>query len=113
MSKLRLVYRCGECATAHPQWAGRCPSCGAWNSMAEAVDAPDPQPFASTSCSAPLPIAEIDSLVGGPRSTGIAELDRVLGGGLVPGSVTLLAGEPGIGKSTLLLQLAASWPART
>ena len=60
-----------------------------------------------------MPIAEVDALVGGPRSTGIDELDRVLGGGLVPGSVSLLAGEPGIGKSTLLLQLAAAWPTRT
>ena len=60
-----------------------------------------------------VPITEVNALVGGPSSTGIAELDRVLGGGLVPGSVSLLAGEPGIGKSTLLLQLAAAWPART
>ena len=60
-----------------------------------------------------MPIAEVDTLVGGPRPTGIGELDRVLGGGLVPGSVTLLGGEPGIGKSTLLLQLLAEWPART
>ena len=60
-----------------------------------------------------MPIAEVDTLVGGPQSTGIDELDRVLGGGLVPGSVTLLGGEPGIGKSTLLLQLAAAWPTRT
>ena len=60
-----------------------------------------------------MPIAEIDTLIGGPQSTGIDELDRVLGGGLVPGSVTLLGGEPGIGKSTLLLQLAATWPTRT
>ena len=60
-----------------------------------------------------MPIAEVDTLVGGPQSTGIDELDRVLGGGLVPGSVTLLGGEPGIGKSTLLLQLAATWPTRT
>ena len=60
-----------------------------------------------------MPIAEIDALIGGPQSTGVEELDRVLGGGLVPGSVTLLGGEPGIGKSTLLLQLAATWPTRT
>ena len=60
-----------------------------------------------------MPISEIDALIGGPQSTGVEELDRVLGGGLVPGSVTLLGGEPGIGKSTLLLQLAATWPTRT
>ena len=67
----------------------------------------------ATSAGTAMPIAEVDALVGGPQSTGIDELDRVLGGGLVPGSVTLLGGEPGIGKSTLLLQLAATWPTRT
>ena len=69
--------------------------------------------MAATSGAIAMPIAEIDALIGGPQSTGIEELDRVLGGGLVPGSVTLLGGEPGIGKSTLLLQLAATWPTRT
>jgi DNA repair protein RadA/Sms len=117
MSKLRLVYRCSTCATAYPKWAGRCPSCEAWNSMVEDVEGPDPDLAmmlsASSSGAAAMPIAEVDTLVGGPRSTGIEELDRVLGGGLVPGAVTLLGGEPGIGKSTLLLQLAAEWPART
>ena len=117
MSKLRLVYRCSTCATAYPKWAGRCPSCEAWNSMVEDVEGPDPDIAmmlsASSSMAAAMPIAEVDTLVGGPRSTGIEELDRVLGGGLVPGAVTLLGGEPGIGKSTLLLQLAAEWPART
>ena len=117
MSKLRLVYRCSTCATAYPKWAGRCPSCEAWNSMVEDVEGPDPDIAmmlsASSSMAAAMPIAEVDTLVGGPRSTGIEELYRVLGGGLVPGAVTLLGGEPGIGKSTLLLQLAAEWPART
>jgi DNA repair protein RadA/Sms len=69
--------------------------------------------MAATSGAIAMPIAEIDALIGGPQSTGVDELDRVLGGGLVPGSVTLLGGEPGIGKSTLLLQLAATWPTRT
>jgi DNA repair protein RadA/Sms len=116
MSKLRLVYRCSACATAYPQWAGRCASCEAWNSMVEDVEGPDADIaslISATSNSTAMPIAEVDTLVGGPRSTGIDELDRVLGGGLVPGSVTLLGGEPGIGKSTLLLQLAAQWPTRT
>ncbi len=116
MSKIRLVYRCTACATAYPKWAGRCPSCEAWNSMVEDVEGPDPDTallLSVTSTATAMPIAEVDSLVGGPQSTGIDELDRVLGGGLVPGAVTLLGGEPGIGKSTLLLQLAAAWPART
>ncbi len=116
MSKLRLVYRCGECTTAYPKWAGRCPSCAAWNSMVEDVEGPDPDIatlISAASAATPMPIAEVDTLVGGPLSTGIDELDRVLGGGLVPGTVSLLGGEPGIGKSTLLLQLAAAWPTRT
>ena len=116
MSKIRLVYRCTACATAYPKWAGRCPSCEAWNSMVEDVEGPDPDTallLSVTSSATAMPIAEVDSLVGGPQATGIDELDRVLGGGLVPGAVTLLGGEPGIGKSTLLLQLAAAWPART
>lgn len=116
MSKLRLVYRCSACATAYPQWAGRCPSCEAWNSMVEDVEGPDPDIatiIAATSGAVAMPIVEIDTQISGPHSTGIDELDRVLGGGLVPGSVTLLGGEPGIGKSTLLLQLAAAWPTRT
>ena len=115
MSKIRLVFRCSACATAYPKWAGRCPSCEAWNSMVEDVDGPDPNIamlMSATSTAVAMPIAEVDSLVGGPQSTGLDELDRVLGGGLVPGSVTLLGGEPGIGKSTLLLQLAAAWPTR-
>ena len=116
MSKIRLVYRCTACATAYPKWAGRCPSCEAWNSMVEDVEGPDPDIaslLTATSAGTAMPIAEVDTLIGGPQSTGIEELDRVLGGGLVPGAVTLLGGEPGIGKSTLLLQLAAAWPTRT
>jgi DNA repair protein RadA/Sms len=116
MSKLRLVYRCTACATAYPKWAGRCPSCEAWNSLVEDVEGPDPDIaslLTATSAGTAMPIAEVDTLIGGPQPTGIEELDRVLGGGLVPGAVTLLGGEPGIGKSTLLLQLAAAWPTRT
>ena len=84
--------------------------------MVEDVEGPDPDVamlIAATSTATAMPIAEVCTLIGGPRSTGIDELDRVLGGGLVPGAVTLLGGEPGIGKSTLLLQLAAAWPTRT
>jgi DNA repair protein RadA/Sms len=116
MSKLRLVYRCTACATSHPKWAGQCSSCSSWNSLVEDVEGPDADVAALlsiASAATAMPIAEVDTVVAGPGPTGIAELDRVLGGGLVPGSVTLLGGEPGIGKSTLLLQLAAMWPART
>ncbi len=84
--------------------------------MVEDVELPDPDIAALISADSkavPMPIVEVDTLRGGPQSTGIDELDRVLGGGLVPGAVSLLGGEPGIGKSTLLLQLAAAWPTRT
>jgi len=87
--------------------------------MVEDVEGTDPDLASLTAAGVPgtaaiaMPITEVGALTGGPTSTGIGELDRVLGGGLVPGSVSLLAGEPGIGKSTLLLQLAATWPTRT
>ena len=100
------VYRCAGCGAASPQWTGRCPGCGAWNTLGEERTAP-----ASAATGRPVqaavPIARVDAVEWAHRSTGIDELDRVLGGGLVPGSVTLLGGEPGIGKSTLLLQMAA------
>lgn len=110
VSRLRIVHRCGDCGAEHPKWAGRCAACGAWNSLIEDVEA-DPSvgtaPPPTGPAPAPTPIAEVCALAGQPRSTGICEVDRVLSGGLVPGSVTLLGGEPGIGKSTLLLQLLA------
>jgi DNA repair protein RadA/Sms len=119
MAKLRLVYRCTECTGSFPKWAGKCVACGAWNSLVEDVEGPEPQ-LASLAVGMslvapgePKPITEIDSAVGQPQPTTIPELDRVLGGGLVPGSVTLLGGEPGIGKSTLLMQLLAAWPKKT
>ncbi len=116
MVKLRLVYRCTDCGADHPKWAGRCTSCGAWNSLVEDVDGPPDVALplaASASGAVAREIGDVDTVAGQPQSTGISEMDRVLGGGLVPGSVTLLGGEPGIGKSTLLLQLAAWWPTRT
>ncbi len=119
MAKLRLVYRCTECTGSFPKWSGKCVSCGAWNSLVEDVEGPEPQ-LASLAVGMslvapgePKPITEIDGTVGQPQPTAIPELDRVLGGGLVPGSVTLLGGEPGIGKSTLLMQLLAAWPKKT
>ena len=119
MAKLRLVYRCTECTGSFPKWVGKCVSCGAWNSLVEDVEGPEPQ-LASLAIGMsliapgePKPITEIDSTIGQPQPTTIPELDRVLGGGLVPGSVTLLGGEPGIGKSTLLMQLLAAWPKKT
>src|SRR3954447_10685207 len=111
-SKARPVYRCTECDAQAPKWLGRCTECGAWSSLVEerASSVPD---GSTATAGVVMPLAEVDPIAAAGRSTGVPELDRVLGGGLVPGSVTLLGGEPGIGKSTLLLQLAATWPERT
>ena len=115
MAKLRLVYRCSDCGASFPKWAGQCNSCQAWNSLIEDVEGPDVPtltPLVGPS-SVAIPIDTVSTSLGGPRPTGVGELDRVLGEGIVPGSVILLGGEPGIGKSTLLLQLLASWPGRS
>jgi len=114
MKSARVVFACQECGAQAPKWMGRCTECGAWNSLVE-ERAPESSPtgaggnrFAqfSTTSSARL-YAEVDTAQGLRLSTGIGEFDRVLGGGVVPGSLILLGGEPGIGKSTLLLQAAA------
>ncbi len=109
MAKLRTVFRCPSCGTSAPKWVGQCPGCEAWGTLVEELDAPQsPQVVSLAGPSRPpVPIAEVDPSEFTPRPIGIGELDRVLGGGLVPGSVTLLGGEPGIGKSTVLLQAAA------
>ena len=108
MSKLKTAYRCTTCGGASPKWLGRCPSCEAWNTLAEEVEERGPARSPSRAAARPVPIGEVDLGAWAARPTGVGELDRVLGGGLVPGSVTLLGGEPGIGKSTLLLQALAS-----
>ncbi|NDB06647.1 MAG: DNA repair protein RadA, partial [Acidimicrobiia bacterium] len=120
MARLRLVYNCSDCGASYPKWNGKCSACGAWNTLVEDVEDPNSSDIASLAAGLALVpaataqrIGEVDTTHGTPRSTGIGELDRVLGGGLVPGSVTLLGGEPGIGKSTLLLQALAAWPGRT
>jgi DNA repair protein RadA/Sms len=94
------------------RWAGRCPTCGEWNSLVEEMVA-TPTGAVTTSALAtagagPVPLCGVDISGAAARPTGLAELDRVLGGGVVPGSVTLLGGEPGVGKSTLLLQVLRS-----
>ena len=109
---VKFVHRCTECSAAHPKWAGRCPACGAWNSLVEDVEVPTAAGTSSTAAAPARQIGDVDADVAQAQPSGIGELDRVLGGGLVPGSVTLLGGEPGIGKSTLLLQLLAWWPGR-
>ncbi|MDQ6614826.1 MAG: DNA repair protein RadA [Actinomycetota bacterium] len=105
MTRVRSIFRCADCGATAPRWAGRCSSCGEWNTLAEEADPrlPEPAPLAGAT-QRPVPLSEVDGDAAAPRGTGVEEFDRVLGGGLVPGSITLVGGEPGIGKSTLLLQ---------
>ncbi|WP_433276746.1 DNA repair protein RadA [Pseudonocardia xinjiangensis] len=104
-------YRCAECGHLAMQWVGRCPSCQAWGSLEQAAPvaaAPTRTRVAAGAPTAPARrIADVALDSARSRPTGVSELDRVLGGGLIPGSVVLLAGEPGVGKSTLLLEVAA------
>jgi DNA repair protein RadA/Sms len=110
MAKDKSVYVCSECGGSSPKWLGKCPACGAWNTLEEtAAEATGSKPhrFQSLTRSAPVTtLAEIDAADVARTPTGQEELDRVLGGGIVPGGVTLIGGDPGIGKSTLLLQAA-------
>ncbi|MGY2061028.1 ATPase domain-containing protein, partial [Nocardia gipuzkoensis] len=106
MAKVKSQYRCSACAHEVAKWVGRCPGCGEWGSIDEMAAAPAAASTARRALlpsTAAAPISEIDSQATRARSTGVSELDRVLGGGIVPGSVVLLSGEPGVGKSTLLL----------
>ncbi|HVK20385.1 MAG TPA: DNA repair protein RadA [Actinokineospora sp.] len=107
-------YRCAECGHGVAKWVGRCPECQAWGTLAEAgVPRAALVKITAGLPSVPArPIAEVDVESAKARRTGVSELDRVLGGGLVPGAVVLLAGEPGVGKSTLLLEVAYRWAAR-
>jgi DNA repair protein RadA/Sms len=107
----RPAYRCTECGQTTARWVGRCPECQAWGSVGEVGAAVVRAVRSGPVTSAALPIGDVDMTQAALRPTGVAELDRVLGGGLVPGAVCLLAGEPGVGKSTLLLEVAHRWSA--
>jgi DNA repair protein RadA/Sms len=110
MAKPKTVYSCTECGGASPKWQGQCPHCGAWNTLVESVATPAPTRFA-TIAGARSAVRPLGSIVARERprvATGLEEFDRVLGGGLVAGGVILLGGDPGIGKSTLLLQASAA-----
>ena len=110
MSRTRVRHRCEACGTTAPKWLGRCPECGEWGSLVEVVESVVPAAARAPGDvgARPVPIAGVDVRGAVRRPTGVAEVDRVLGGGLVPGSVTLLGGEPGIGKSTVALQMLAA-----
>lgn len=115
MAKTKTQFLCNSCGSLHPKWLGKCPDCGTWDSLQE-FKAPTPdarRPVGAGNATGdliqgaePLAIHEIDSADAPRTPTGIGEFDRILGGGIVPGSAVLVGGEPGIGKSTLLLQVA-------
>ncbi|QYJ03753.1 DNA repair protein RadA [Nocardioides panacisoli] len=107
-NRKRTTYECSECGWTTPKWVGRCGECQAWGSMAEAAGEPQGRTTAAPVTRKAVPIGEVSAEQAVHQSTGVAELDRVLGGGLVPGAAALLAGEPGVGKSTMLLEVAAS-----
>jgi DNA repair protein RadA/Sms len=106
MTKTRAEFRCGECGWTASKWVGRCGECQAWGTV-EQAGARSHGITAGPVSAAARPIVEIQVDTARTRPTGVDELDRVLGGGLIPGAVALLAGEPGVGKSTLLLDVAA------
>jgi DNA repair protein RadA/Sms len=119
MAKSKTQFLCNSCGSVHPKWMGKCPDCGTWDSLEEyKTQAPDARDAvrnlggAGTADLArgaePVTVDQIDSADSPRLPTGIGEFDRILGGGIVPGSAVLVGGEPGIGKSTLLLQVAAS-----
>ena len=115
MPAVRTVHVCQQCGAETPRWAGQCPSCQAWNTLVETVvarptaagRARERGGIAALPVGAISPITELSSAEAERLVSGIGEVDRVLGGGFVPGSIVLFGGDPGIGKSTLLLQLAA------
>jgi DNA repair protein RadA/Sms len=122
MKAPKIVFTCQSCGAQAPKWMGRCQDCGEWNTLVEEREpaatpgrpagATESRYGLSSSGNAARLFADVDSVAAERISTGISEFDRVLGGGIVPGSLVLLGGEPGIGKSTLLLQAAAHF-ART
>jgi DNA repair protein RadA/Sms len=118
VARARTVFTCQQCAAQFPKWLGRCADCGAWNSLVEEVAVARAAAAAAGAsggrtsvalgaarAARPVPLSQVESQRHERSTTGLAELDRVLGGGIVPGSVTLLGGDPGIGKSTIGLQL--------
>ncbi len=103
----KLIYICQNCGYQNPKWLGKCPDCGEWGKMAEELAGPAPTAdISSGTMSDPLEISEITLTNDTKTKTGLDEFDRAIGGGIVPGSLLLLGGEPGIGKSTLILQVA-------
>jgi DNA repair protein RadA/Sms len=116
MARDLTIFVCQACAYESPRWVGRCPNCGEWNSFVEenrGHGATAKQRRQKQDANEPVPITEVEVTAGIRIPTAIPELDRVLGGGIVPGSVVLVGGDPGIGKSTLMMQMAASLTQQT
>ena len=115
MARDKLLYTCNQCGAQAPKWAGQCADCGAWNSLEETLVSGASPRTARFADYAPATVQSMQEVAAGAevrQSSGLAELDRVLGGGVVEGSVILIGGDPGIGKSTLLLQCMADLSAR-
>jgi len=110
VAKVKIQFVCQECGHEAPQWLGKCPGCGAWNSMVEETvgNSETRTRYSASSNGKPRPITAVDNLPVPRLTTGVGEFDRVLGGGIVPGALILIGGDPGIGKSTMLLQVACS-----
>jgi DNA repair protein RadA/Sms len=112
MAKSKEVFVCQNCGTSSPKWQGQCAGCGEWNTLLAELSAANPRKTAGSARTSKTHVSSslaAEAILEQPRlTTGSGELDRVLGGGLVPGSVTLIGGDPGIGKSTLMLQAAAA-----
>lgn len=108
MLRNKTTYACQSCGHQTARWMGRCPGCGEWNSLVEETTAVQQKPARGIAGGGPVPVTEITTAEEERYSTGLAELNRVLGGGLVSGSLVLVGGDPGIGKSTLLLQAASA-----
>ena len=110
MAKVKVEYACTACGTASPKWVGKCPGCGEWNTLVEEVSAPGPKyrggAAADFPASRPVRLTEVQDTAAERTRCGIGEFDRVMGGGVVSASATLIGGDPGIGKSTILLQVA-------
>lgn len=110
MAKVKVEYACTACGFTSPKWLGKCPDCGQWGSVVEEVAAPETKYRVASEgfpASKPVPLADVSESASERTRCGIGEFDRVMGGGVVPSSATLIGGDPGIGKSTVLLQVAS------
>jgi len=113
MSKAKTVFQCQSCGYSSPKWLGKCPDCGAWNSFSEEIQSPKSLKSFSADNPGPMPLSSVSGGNGDRTPVGIAEFDRVLGGGLVKGAVILIGGDPGIGKSTIILQVISRIASQT